>query len=572
MAGALRTEAVNSEPTADVASAASSQPCLHLLIMAPDLFQSRSLPHLAIITIGRSSKSTVHIAAPLASREHARLYEDQESPFVFSVEDVGSANGTQVRGEPLHPGERVDVLPGEAIVVGSTVIMISWDRPIHGLRRALSHDYFECRLEDECARAGETGGTFALGRLRFARQAEPARVLPVLFRHLAVRHLFAPYGPRDYEILFLDVPTTAPDLLLGGVLGALRHEGLEAMGALACYPRDGRSSGSLFACAHRLLDAVTADEPKAEVTTLASTKRMHRMASRAALSSINILILGETGTGKKTLARLVHELSARRGRPFLSLACGTLNESLFERELFGPADDKGAPLGILDAARGGTVFLDDVSAMPLSIQTRLLRLIEWPDVHPRSRQNVRPLDVRFLSSAIKDQEGEVAKGSFRRDLFYRLNGTCLVLPPLRERADDLGELANSLLAMACRERRHAAVPRLSRETIDRLMAYRWPGNLSELKSVLERALVLHEGTDIRPEHLPLDKMELFVGSWSAAPVERRLDTGYLSAHRPSPQTGDPERVSPPLETPRPQRTQAAPTLGPSRRAILANAV
>src|SRR3569623_208304 len=361
MAGALRTEAVNSAPTADVASAASAQPGLHLLIMAPDLFQSRSLPHLAIITIGRSSKSTVHIADPLASREHARLYVDQDSPFVFSVEDVGSANGTQVRGEPLHPGERVDVLPGEAIVVGSTVIMISWDRPIHGLRRALSHDYFECRLEDECARAGETGGTFALGRLRFARRLRL---------------------PRDYEILFLDVPTTAPDLLLGGVLGALRHEGLEAMGALACYPRAGRSRGSLFACAHRLLDAVTADEPKAVVLLLASPKRMHRMASRAALSSINILILGETGAGKKTLARLVHELSARSGRPFLSLSCGTLNESLFERELLGPADDKGAPFGILEAARGGTVFLAAVSAMPLSIQPRLLRLIEWPDDPP----------------------------------------------------------------------------------------------------------------------------------------------------------------------------------------------
>ena len=239
-------------------------------------------------------------------------------------------------------------------------------------------------------------------------------------------------------------------------------------------------------------------------------ERLRGLAKRAAASNISVLILGETGVGKDVLAQEIHRLSSRSG-PLVVLNCAGLAETLIETELFG--HEKGAftgaaraKVGLLEAGNGGTVFLDEVGEMPLSLQPRLLRAIEAREVLPVGAVKPRPIDVRFIAATNRDLEAEVAQGTFRRDLFFRLNGITLAIPPLRERTDEIAALAETFVADACRESGRERPPTITAEAMGYILDYDWPGNIRELKNVIERALVLCDGDEITPQFLPLDKM------------------------------------------------------------------
>jgi len=238
-------------------------------------------------------------------------------------------------------------------------------------------------------------------------------------------------------------------------------------------------------------------------------KAIYAVAEKAAAGTINILILGETGVGKEVMAKNIHRLSPRRSGPSICLNCAALSETLLESELFG--HEKGAftgavnaKLGLLEAAEGGTLFLDEVGEMPLSTQVKLLRVIETREVTRLGSVRPRRVDVRFIAATNRDLEAEVERNAFRRDLYFRLNGVSIRIPPLRERRDEIRPLAETFLRDICHELGRPA-PVLSQEVLHALQTREWPGNIRELKNVIERAVLLCTAPSIGVEHLPQER-------------------------------------------------------------------
>jgi two-component system, NtrC family, response regulator AtoC len=234
--------------------------------------------------------------------------------------------------------------------------------------------------------------------------------------------------------------------------------------------------------------------------------RLHRLLERVAESSINVLLLGETGTGKEGLAELVHHMSRRSRQPFLRLNCAALSEQLLESELFGHV--KGAftsadrdKVGLLESAHGGTVLLDEVGDMPMALQAKLLRVLEGGELLRVGAVKATRVDVRFVSATHRDLKQRILEGHFRTDLYYRLNGLSVVVPPLRDRPTEIVPLCEHFLKKASRR------PRLAAETVRILTAYEWPGNVRQLRNVIEQAVVLCDGDEVLPEHLPLHEMQ-----------------------------------------------------------------
>jgi len=235
-------------------------------------------------------------------------------------------------------------------------------------------------------------------------------------------------------------------------------------------------------------------------------KRVYELAERAAASDISVLVMGETGVGKELLAAAVHEHSRRRKRPFLQINCAALAETLLESELFG--HEKGAftgatslRQGLLESAQGGTVFLDELGEMPLSTQAKLLRVLEERRIRRLGASRYVDIDVRFVSATNRDLVSEVSAGRFREDLYYRISGIALSLPPLRERIGEIEPLARHFLMAFCLKS-GIAVPEITPAALQRLLQYSWPGNVRELKNAMERAPFLSGGTPLMPEHLP----------------------------------------------------------------------
>jgi transcriptional regulator with PAS, ATPase and Fis domain len=239
-------------------------------------------------------------------------------------------------------------------------------------------------------------------------------------------------------------------------------------------------------------------------------KRLYGIAALAASTDISILILGETGVGKEVFAEFIHKRSTRASRPFLRLNCAALSESLLESELFG--HERGAftgahqsKPGLLEATDGGTVFLDEVGELPLTLQVKLLRVLDERVVRRVGSNRPRPIDVRFVTATNRDLKREVARGRFRGDLYFRINGTSFSLPPLRERKDEIEPLARHFLTLAC-ERLARPVPNITSEARQRMLDYGWWGNVRELRNAMERASFLCGDGPLLAVHLPEDPL------------------------------------------------------------------
>jgi two-component system, NtrC family, response regulator AtoC len=243
---------------------------------------------------------------------------------------------------------------------------------------------------------------------------------------------------------------------------------------------------------------------------IAPPPHLHDLAEQVATSSISVLILGETGAGKEVLARAIHARSRRSGAIFLALNCAALPESLLESELFG--HEKGAftgagatKPGLLESADGGTVFLDEIGELPAGIQVKLLRVLENRTILRIGAVRPRAIDVRFVAATNRDLVAEVRLGNFRQDLYFRLNGVTLRVPPLRERIGEIDGLARRFVEEACARESRKLVPALSAQALERLRAYSWPGNVRELRNVIDRAVVLCRGDAILDVDLPDDR-------------------------------------------------------------------
>ncbi len=219
-----------------------------------------------------------------------------------------------------------------------------------------------------------------------------------------------------------------------------------------------------------------------------------------------VLLLGESGTGKELIARALHDQSVRSSGPFVAVNCGAIPETLLESELFGHAkgaftDATRAKRGIVEEANGGTLFLDEIGELPLSLQVKLLRFLQEDEIRPVGENKDRAVDVRVVAATSRDLRAMVKEGTFREDLFYRLNVLQVTVPPLRERKDDIPLLADHFL-VRYGERLERPGMSISRDALRVLMDYDWPGNVRELENSIERAIVLADGPHIEVAGLP----------------------------------------------------------------------
>ncbi|MGZ5008535.1 MAG: sigma-54 interaction domain-containing protein, partial [Methylobacter sp.] len=231
-----------------------------------------------------------------------------------------------------------------------------------------------------------------------------------------------------------------------------------------------------------------------------------RSAKIVAATDVTVLLKGETGTGKEVLATSIQQASARAAKPFISLNCAALPESLIESELFGhkkgsftgATSDK---QGLFQAADGGTLFLDEINSLPLSIQAKLLRFLESGECLAVGEVKPYKVDVRVISATNTDLNKQIEAGQFRPDLYFRLNVVPLELPPLAQRTDDIESLIKHFLALF--ENTHSlTAPKFSKAALKTLKAYPWPGNIRELRNLCERLSILLAGRTIEPENLP----------------------------------------------------------------------
>jgi len=232
-------------------------------------------------------------------------------------------------------------------------------------------------------------------------------------------------------------------------------------------------------------------------------QQVYTLVRKVAKSDANVLITGETGTGKELVARAIHYSSPRRGKPFIAVDCSTLPKDLVASELFG--HKKGSFTGAFrdkkgkfELADGGTLFLDEIGDVPLETQVKLLRVLQERTITPVGDERDIPVDVRIIAATNRDLQSAIEAGEFRQDLYYRLNVFPIELPPLRQRREDIPLLVEHFLKRLAPDRRVRVTPK----AFELLTRYHWAGNVRELENVVERAVILSEGGDIYPEHLP----------------------------------------------------------------------
>lgn len=235
-------------------------------------------------------------------------------------------------------------------------------------------------------------------------------------------------------------------------------------------------------------------------------QQVFALMKRIVKTDSTVLVTGESGTGKEIVAKAIHFNGSRRDRPFIAVHCGAIPENLLESELFGYV--RGAftganrdKVGKFEAANGGTIFLDEIGTMPLQLQTKLLRVLQEQEVERVGSTRPIKIDVRIISATNLDLAEEVRKGTFREDLYYRLNVIPLGLPPLRERVEDILPLAKHFLAKYCKEMQRRRMT-LATEAVEALEGYRWGGNVRELENVMERVVALTEADTITLHDLP----------------------------------------------------------------------
>jgi two-component system response regulator AtoC len=241
----------------------------------------------------------------------------------------------------------------------------------------------------------------------------------------------------------------------------------------------------------------------------AARQQLELLIERIAPSDLSVLFQGESGSGKEVAARRLHALSRRAEGPWVAVNCAAIPESLIESELFG--FEKGAftgadrsKVGLLESAAGGTVFLDEVGDLPPAAQAKLLRVLEQREITRVGGVHPVKIDVRFISATHRNLERDVSEKKFRSDLYFRLNGICLRVPPLRERTDEIEGLARGFLETAA-SAASRPVPGLAPETVKALFDYGWPGNVRELRNVMERLVALSPEGVVRPEQLALGR-------------------------------------------------------------------
>ncbi len=543
-------------------------PGMRLLVFSGETLSTHPLPAGGQLVIGRADECHIQVDVPALSRKHALIRVGPP----LTVEDLGSVNGTRLRGEKLVSGTRAVLRAGDAIEAGPLTIVVQRDKAVADARprRLWTHGYFEGRLEEECARADTSGVPITVLRLKLQGTSSPQSVQDTLAAMLAPTDVIASYGPGEYEAI---ITGGNPQAIIQALSLALDKRGAQVLIGAATFGKDGRDPDTLLFEANRRVEVEKATgerlahgavSMKGVIIADPQMVALHALVKKVAAGDISVLLLGETGVGKEIFAEAIHAASPRNGKLFQKFNCAAFTETLLESELFG--HEKGsftgavkAKVGLLESANGGSVLLDEVGEMPLSTQAKLLRVLEAKEVLRVGDVRPRPIDVRFIAATHRDLEAQVERGGFRQDLFFRLNGISLVIPPLRERIAELETLAKHFIARAAKQFGRTPEPTLTPEALAILKAYRWPGNLRELRNMIERAVLLANDKQISPEDLPLDKL-------TSTPLTRPSHEAPTGA---APEVeAERTKIIAALETHGGNQTLAARALGISRRTML----
>jgi DNA-binding NtrC family response regulator len=558
-------------------AAESGQDGLFLMVVGPEGFRAIALPHKGVLQIGRSAQADIRIKDSLASRDHCRLYVEGG---MVEIEDLESANGTLLRNHALPARVRVELALGDAVSVGATVLVLRSGDRLPQPVRVLPHGYFLARLDEECASSVRGRSPFALVRLDVEGEVSTSRCAGLLPLCLQPSDIIGAYGPQQYELLLPRTTPEAAKTLVAELGTSLQQAGIVFRTGTAHHPIDGRSAAELLERACQAVRPGTIQPgPASDIILVDSAmQELHGLARDVAKSNINVLIVGETGTGKEILAEVVHRASPRAQGNFLSLNCAALSENLVEAELFGY--EKGAftgatqaKPGLLETAPAGTVFLDEIGELSLPLQAKLLRVIETRTLIRVGGVTKRTVDVRFVSATNRNLAQAIDSGGFRSDLYFRLNGITLAIPPLRDRPVEIEPFGRRFASeIACELGR--STPEISADALTLLRSYAWPGNIRELRNVIHRAVLLcRSGLVITPDHLPRELME---ATFSAPQPTRTVPHGQtplsdLSSTEPGPalEPAEKQRILDVLEQTAGNQTAAAKLLGMGRTAFVA---
>jgi transcriptional regulator with GAF, ATPase, and Fis domain len=515
---------------------------LHVIV--DDKVTVHSLPTSGEVCLGRGADAHIPINAPDVSRHHAML----RMGTTVGLCDLGSANGTFFRDERLPKAQWRELESGDWFVMADcTVVLKTGAAAASPPRRSVGRATLIEALEEQLSTHRRLGQSFCVCTIRCITTQ---RWIDVVEAFLLDRDHLAVLGNALVGIVLVSRTPEAGQRLLEAIAAQLRLIGARPELQLKVCPRDGDRAETLLPKRKGERAKPTTVRPPAPMIRSSEVRKLYEMVDEVAPTMTNILILGETGVGKELLARAVHQGSPRRSKPFLAINCAALSENLLESELFGY--ERGAftgavspKAGLLETAEGGTVFLDEVGEMPPSTQAKLLRVLEERKVWRLGSLKPQRIDVRIVAATNRDLQEEVEAKRFRADLYYRLNGLSFLIPPLRERVEEIKPLADHFRAGAAAAIGKAE-PRFAPPVLAALERYRWPGNIRELRNAVERAVLLARDGVIELEHLPRE-----IQSPKEAPAASR-EAAHDEA--PSGRLSPPPTARPFMETlPAPER-------------------
>jgi DNA-binding NtrC family response regulator/pSer/pThr/pTyr-binding forkhead associated (FHA) protein len=540
--------------------ATAKEPRAFLVIHIDDNGSSRvvDLPDAVDVTFGRSRGATITLEHEKVSRMHARIRRTGDA---IEVEDLGSRNGTRVNGDKIEGVRKL--ASGDEVSVGPIVAVVG---VVSGLRRSsavVEASAGETRLAAEVDRAVRYHRPVTVGLLRIPND-ETVDTIASMLRPM---DLIAEDAGDDYLVILPELGRAEGSAAIQRALDIAKTASPNALAATALCPDDGTTVDALISQLRSGLRTGRAPRaethvPDAPVVIDAAMQRVYSLVERIADTSMTVLILGETGVGKELVCEAIHRRSARRDRPLIKLNCAALPETLLESELFG--HERGAftgadkrKIGFFEAADGGTLFLDEIGDMPLSLQAKLLRVLERKVITRVGGTTEISTDARLIAATHRDLDADVRAGRFRQDLLFRIGGFTVAVPPLRDRAAEIVPLAEHFARITATEQGRAT-PTFAEDARDALTGYTWPGNVRELKNAIERALVLC-GDTLTSSDLP-DKLR--DASNRTRPVAVSADVrGHLA---------EVERAAivAALEAEHNNQTRAARRLGLSRRALI----
>jgi DNA-binding NtrC family response regulator len=527
------------------------------------------------LLFGRDPDCHVALDDARVSRRHATLHLREGR---LELVDLGSSNGTLIDGERAAPKAVLAIAPSSVVRIGSAAILLeeapATPRPEQWVFERATFDARGATILAE-ARTKKA----SVGLLDIVWRGSPDKSVStlndgssssgidqILVRIAGERGLIATWETGRFYVLVPEITRERLDESAALVQRVCDESHLEAEVRTA-LGEGARSVDVLMGQCTRPggRDLVPPTNFQGALRSLDA------LLARIDASDSPILVVGETGVGKDVLARTLHARSRRAARPYIALNCAAFTEALFESELFG--HERGAftganqaKTGLLEAAAGGTVFLDEIGEMPMGLQAKMLRVVENREVLRVGALQPKPIDVRFIFATNRDLQHEIEAKTFRADLFFRIGGITLAIPPLRERVDDIAPLAAHFIEQTSKRLGRAA-PRLPPETVRFLEGHTWPGNVRELKNVIELAVLAPEGDAIHPANLHIGRyIPVEAGAKSTKPAQAPPPS--VRAMPPSGDLTERERILEALEKCVWNQSEAAKLLGMGRRTLI----